>query len=95
VDARAQAAELADAFLAELRKLSYGQCRELMRGAPAKEVVGSGGKTYQLRAEAFWDSKPDRNIRVSVTASWGGLSDFKPLLRDFIIAPDGSFVGEE
>ena len=57
-------------------------------------VVGEDGKTYQLETQVFWDSKKGGDIRVMVAADDGGFSAFKPLTYDFIMAPDGSFVGE-
>ena len=42
----------------------------------------------------MWDGKTNGNVRILVAVSAGGLRDFVPLCRDFIIAPDGSFVGE-
>jgi hypothetical protein len=44
---------------------------------------------------ALWDEgRPGGNLRVMVSIDDGGWRAFKPLTEDFIIAPDGSFVGE-
>jgi len=66
----------------------------MKRGPKTIEVGGSDGKRYQVQTEAFWDSKKNGPIRVIVLVDDGGLAAFKPLARAFIIAPDGSFVGE-
>jgi len=42
----------------------------------------------------FWDSKKGGDIRVMVAADDGGLRSFIPQTYDFIMAPDGSFIGE-
>jgi hypothetical protein len=84
----------ADAVIAVLRKLSYEECRGMIGTVSKRELRGRDGKEYQLGIEAFWDAGKNGNIRVLVTVSGGGFSDFKPWCRDFIIAPDGSFVGE-
>ncbi|MGO9591134.1 MAG: hypothetical protein ACLP3K_13945 [Candidatus Acidiferrales bacterium] len=59
-----------------------------------RSLRGTDGKAYELEIQATWDEKKNGNVRVLVAVSGGGLSDFVPLCRDFIIAPDGSFVGE-
>lgn len=89
------ALEIASDVLQDLRKLSYEERREMMeRGPKTIDVAGSDGKRYQAAIEAFWDGKKNGPIRVMVLVDDGGLAVFKPLPRDFIIAPDGSFVGE-
>jgi len=56
-------------------------------------VDGRDGKTYQIERQASWESKKC-GIRVMVSADDDGWSAFKPSSGDFIISPDGSFVGE-
>lgn len=58
--------------------------RGVTRAAPA----------YQLESEVLWDGNAGGDIRVLVAVDGGGVSAFKPLTGDFILAPDGSFVGE-
>jgi hypothetical protein len=58
------------------------------------EVAGPSGAIYQLEVQAFWDDKRSRHLRVLASIDDGGWSAFIPLTDDFIIAPDGSFVGE-
>ncbi len=89
------ALEIANNVLQDLCKLSYQECREMMeRGPKTIEVAGSDDKRYQVATEAFWDDEKNGPIRVMVLVDDGGLAAFKPLPRDFIIAPDGSFIGE-
>lgn len=78
-----------------MRKLSYEKCQDMIERRPKTiEIVGSDGKRYQVETEAFWDSKKNGDIRVVVLVDHGGLAAFQPLALDFIIAPDGSFIGE-
>lgn len=91
---RDEAFALADEVLADLRKLSYDECRQLMNASSTREVRGRDGKAYQVEIQTFWDGGKDGNVRVMVAVSDGGFRDFKPWCRAFIIAPDGSFVGE-
>lgn len=58
------------------------------------EVVGESGTGYQVEVEAFWDSIGPGNLRVMVAIDDGGWRALRPLSTDFIVAPDGSFVGE-
>lgn len=58
------------------------------------EVMGSSGVTYQFSVQAFWDDKKEGRIRVMASIDDGGWRAFLPMTDDFIIAPDGSFVGE-
>jgi hypothetical protein len=95
--------------VARLRQQSYSQLRrylskERLRLGPFSfgggentevvEVAGKSGAEYQIEIEAVWDDKPDGNLRVIVGIDDGGLRAFSPLTESFIIAPDGSFVGE-
>ena len=49
-----------------------------------------------METQIFWDEpkKKGGNLRVTVSVDGGGVSAAKPLLSAFIIAPNGSFVGE-
>jgi len=91
--------EIASALMAdklnELRKLSYGELAGLVGQTFGSCVTGPDGAEYQMETEAHWDNQKGDNIRVIVAVDGGGVSSFKPLLSSFIIAPDGSFVGEE
>lgn len=58
------------------------------------EVTGPSGVVYQVEVEAFWDDRKRRDLRVLASIDDGGWRAFSPLCDDFIIATDGSFVGE-
>ena len=58
------------------------------------EIVGASGARYGVEAQAFRGSEKETNIRVLASIDDGGTRGFQPLSRDFIKAPDGSFVGE-
>jgi len=85
---------LVDEELGRLRKLSYSEHLKFLDKVSTTKSQGPDGEHYQIERQAFWDSEKGGNIRVMVSADDGGLSAFKPLTGDFIIAPDGSFVGE-
>jgi hypothetical protein len=86
---------LAEAALSRLRGMTYGDLVDrFLNAADHEEVVGPSGTTYQIEIDAFWDSGKPGDLRVTVAVDDGGLRAFAPLTTDFIIAPDGTFVGE-
>jgi len=77
-----------------LRGLPYSQLTELKGESEHLDIDGPSGKSYQVEIQAFWDDKKEQNLRVMVSIDDGGLRAIVPLTSSFIIAPDGSFVGE-
>lgn len=77
-----------------LRSQGYEQLKELMGDSQHLEVTGPSGNWYQLEIQAWWDDKHERNLRVVVSIDDGGLRAIFPITESFIVAPDGSFVGE-
>jgi hypothetical protein len=97
VDESEARAVLADE-LRTLRSVSYTQLVErLLDRQETKEALGPSGAWYQLELQAFWDSprEPHGVLRVL-----GAIDDGKgwranvPLTDDFLLSPDGSFIGE-
>lgn len=76
------------------RRRSYVELLPLLRGPETSEFASTGGETYQLEFQAFWDDRKGGNLRVIGSIDDGGFRVFVPLSDDFIVAPDGSFVGE-
>jgi hypothetical protein len=58
------------------------------------EVVGPSGVLYQIEILIVWDSIPGGNVRVIGAVDDGGLRAFIPLCAAFLMAPDGTLVGE-
>ena len=58
------------------------------------EVTAESGTRYQGEVQVFWDDEPGGAIRVMASIDDGGWRAFVPLTEDFILAPDGTFVGE-
>lgn len=79
--------------IAQLRRRSYTDLLRFME-PEGLEVAGPSGTIYQLEVQAFWDDKRSRHLRVLASIDDGGWRAFAPLCEDFIIAPDGSFIGE-
>lgn len=87
-----EARALIEARLQELRQLSYRELRELEK--ERREVVAASGTTYQIVSYVLHDDKKQGYMRVCVAADDAGWRAYFPLVDDFIIAPDGSFIGE-
>jgi hypothetical protein len=90
----AEAAALLEDKLREYRARPYAELEALIGTVETGELTGPTGVSYQFEIEAVWDALADGNIRVIGAIDDGGMRAFKPLGSDFIVAPDGSFVGE-
>ena len=96
--------------VARLRGLSYAELSGRIPARPRRvlgivrvvegpevetcDVTAESGTRYQRESQVLWDGKAGGDIRVLVAVDDGGVSAFKPLTDSFILAPDGSFVGE-
>lgn len=90
-----EAVQLAQGVTEGLRAEPYAALvNRLLDSQDTFEVVGPSGTRYQVEVMAFWDSKKLRHLRVMVNIDDGGMRAFHPLTTDFIMAPDGQFVGE-
>ena len=74
--------------------MSYNKLQRLVKERDCFEIRGPSGVSYQIEIEAMWDDKPHGNLRVVGRVDDSGLRGFVPLTEDFVMAPDGSFVGE-
>lgn len=75
--------------------MTWGELRDrYLSTAETVEVRGASGTIYQVQTQAHWDSRKDGDLRIMVAVDDGGWRAFAPLSEDFILAPDGSFVGE-
>jgi hypothetical protein len=105
-----EARRVLDHEVAALRALSYDELRLRMPQVrrrvwfvnfvdhpqvdPNREVTAESGAVYQVETLVDWDGATDANLRVIVAIDDGGPSAYKPMTDSFIMAPDGSFVGE-
>ena len=92
----AEADNLLGQQLSKLRALPYSELKRLVEGRSIQtpEAKGTSGIPYYMEVQAFWDNRRDGNIRVIVSIDDGGKSASHPRSRDFIKAPDESFVDE-
>ena len=91
---KAEARQLLTEKLGEYRKLSFVQLVAKIDREDHFEILGASGTAYQIEVQCFWDDKPGGDLRVMATIDDGGLLSFVPLCQDFILSPEGRFVGE-
>ena len=91
---KGEAMAILERQLERYRGLRYGELLRLMDESQYLEVTGRGGTHYQIKIYAYWDDERLAHLRVVGTIDDGGWRAFAPLSSDFIVAPDGSFVGE-
>jgi hypothetical protein len=58
------------------------------------ETTGPSNTLYYVTVEAYWDSRPNENVRVLGCVDDGGWRGFGPLSDSFIVALDGTFISE-
>jgi hypothetical protein len=80
--------------LQPLRERSWTDLRKEVGQSRRFEVTAESGTRYQGDVQVFWDDKPNGAIRVLASIDDGGWRAFVPLTEDFILTPDGTFVGE-
>ncbi len=83
-------------IIRDYRRRSY----EYWRSRVGADSIAFGGCTadgnqYQVQIQAFWDNEPDENIRACFAIDDGHVTSVQcPYCEDFIISPNGKFVGE-
>lgn len=90
----------AAAILAEqisvYRKKPYKELSDRVGLPPFTGVTKNEDESaYYWDIEVFWDDGRESNVRVVANISDGnGLSAYFPMTDDFIMTPDGDFIGE-
>jgi hypothetical protein len=82
------------ATMKEYRGRSYEALLHFVGQNDVREVEAPDGSRYVVEATVLWDGEPGGSIRVIGSIDDGGLRAFRPLTRDFIRNPDGSFAAE-
>jgi len=90
------------------RHKSYAELVEMVGKPDTFEITGPSGTEYQVEIEAFWDDKPNNNVRVMAAIDESPQRPVFwriPVLRwipiygadvieCFIMSPGGTFIGE-
>ena len=83
-------------ILADYRTRSYEFWLQRVEGDPiCFEFHAKNGVDCQVEISVFWDDRPDADIRVIFSIDDGGRRAFLPVTDCFIMALDGTFVGEQ
>ena len=90
----AEAVAVLRSHLQAYRQRSYADLVALLGKPQVAELRGLSGATYQLEVVVQWDDRPGAVLRVLGSVDDGGRRVLKPLTDDFILAPDGTFIGE-
>ena len=91
----AEAREILSERLSEYRRRSYQSLAAAIGEPEMFEVTGASGAQYQVEIESLWDDKTGGTVLVMGSIDDGSFRRaFMPLTDSFIVAPDGSFVGE-
>ena len=89
-----EAKSLLSQELSRYRELPYAELFSLIDHSETLERAAPSGVIYQIEMQVFVDDVPLQTLRVMGSIDDGGWRAFSPLSDDFILAPDGSFVGE-
>jgi hypothetical protein len=89
-----EAKSILEQELSHYRRRSYSELLSLLDRSATFERASPSGVTYQIEVQVFFDDKLQRNLRVMGAIDNGGWHALKPMCDDFIMAPDGTFVGE-
>ena len=94
---KAEARDILARELLHFRAMSYSDLKKLMGSPQVVERSSASGVSYTIEIEVFWDSPhdPGGDLRVIASIDDGRfLSALSPLSSDFIMDPDGKFIGE-
>ncbi len=76
------------------RRRTYADLVTLIDEVQVAQLTGPSSAEYTVEINITWDDRAGGDIRVMASIDDGGWRAFIPLCEDFIMAPDGSFVGE-
>jgi hypothetical protein len=89
-----EAIKILEDKLNEYRNLSYAELVEKIGEQETFEGKNEKGEDYRIEFDFFYDGDEATDLRVSGMISYSGWTDFFPVCSDFIISPDGEFIGE-
>ncbi len=90
-----QAKQIIADQLKSYREKPYSELIKMIKQKPLTyEVRGQSGTLYQIEIQAFWDDRPNDNIRIMGSIDDGSMRAYSPISDDFIKNPVDGFVGE-
>lgn len=89
-----EAEQLAEMELESYRSLKYEAIATKLGTQDCFERETEDGNKYSVEVDFFYDDAEEGNIRVIAMISNSLWTSISPFSSDFIVAPDGSFIGE-
>ena len=89
-----EAKSLLRSHLETYRSRTYADLVALLGATEVAQLTGATGVEYQVEIDTHWDDRAGGNVRVIGSIDDGGWRAFMPLCDSFIMAPDGTFIGE-
>lgn len=89
-----EALEIIETCLGKYRQSDYSELILKIGKQEIFEGFGRDGRKYQIEIDFFFDDEITKNLRVTAMISYSLVTDFSPIVSDFIIAPNGKFIGE-
>lgn len=88
---RSAAATVLRQELESYAQRSREELTRLIGRVDAYAITGTDGTEYQVEVNALWDVEPGDALRVVFSIDDGGLlSGLRPVVDDFVVAPDGT-----
>ena len=91
---RAEAIQIVEQYLETYRQLNYSELVLKIGEQETFEGVSETGEKYEIEVDFFFDDEKTKNLRVTAMISYDRATNFSPVVSDFIIAPNGNFIGE-
>jgi hypothetical protein len=88
-------AEAKSILSTELRAFAtrpYDKLVELISRTEVKSISNESGVNYQIELNVFWDSQPEKDLRIMGSIDDGGWRAFLPLTESLIMKPDGTLI---
>jgi hypothetical protein len=70
----------------------YDKLVELISRPEVKSISTESGVSYQIELNVFWDSRPEKDLRIMGSIDDGGWRAFLPLTESLIMKPDGTLI---
>lgn len=91
---KVEAKEIAERDLEFYRALSYTEFAAKIGEQENFERITEQGEPYRIEFDFMFDDDEQKTVRVMGIVSYNGWTDLFPVSNDFIIAPNGEFIGE-
>jgi len=91
---RIEALRIIEQYLETYRRLDYSELILKIGEQETFEGENEAGEKNQIEIDFFYDDEKTKNFRITGMISFNLATDYAPVTSDFIISPDGKFIGE-